>query len=150
MAAEGAEPVSKEFANVYQDQARADAYAQLEFPGTYFLAFRDLPALFHEHVRGRVALDFGCGTGRSTRFLRALGFSAIGVDVADSMLARARELCEGGGCGGGLFSVDPPDQLVVGGVAVRELGDQLGLANPAQAPHPTEDRTTVRRVQVRD
>jgi len=92
MAAEGAEPVSKEFANVYQDQARADAYAQLEFPGTYFLAFRDLPALFHEHVRGRVALDFGCGTGRSTRFLRALGFSAIGVDVADSMLARAREL----------------------------------------------------------
>ena len=84
--------MSKEFANVYQDQARADAYAQLEFPGTYFLAFRDLPTLFHEHVRGQLALDFGCGTGRSTRFLRGLGFSPIGVDVADSMLGRAREL----------------------------------------------------------
>ena len=80
------------FANVYQDQSRADAYAQLEFPGTYFLAFRDLPKLFREHVRGRLALDFGCGTGRSTRFLRALGFSPIGVDVADAMLRRAREL----------------------------------------------------------
>lgn len=84
--------MSKEFANVYQDQARADAYAQLGFPGTYFLAFRDLPTLFHEHVHGRLALDFGCGAGRSTRFLRNLGFSPLGVDIADSMLGRAREL----------------------------------------------------------
>jgi SAM-dependent methyltransferase len=84
--------MSKDFGNVYEDQARANAYAQLEFPGTYFLAFRDLPALLHEHVSGRLALDFGCGTGRSTRFLRGLGFSPLGVDVADSMLRRAREL----------------------------------------------------------
>ncbi len=70
------------FSNVYEDKARAEAYAKLEFPGTYYLAYRDLPAIIDEHVRGREALDFGCGTGRSTRFLRRLGFGAVGVDIA--------------------------------------------------------------------
>ena len=80
------------FSNVYEDEARADAYAKLEFPGTYYLAYRDLPAIIGEHVQGRRAVDFGCGTGRSTRFLRELGFDAVGVDIAEHMLARAREL----------------------------------------------------------
>jgi SAM-dependent methyltransferase len=78
------------FSNVYDDPARADAYARLEFPGTYALAFRDLPDILAEHVRGRRALDFGCGAGRSTRFLRALGFQATGADIAEPMLLRAR------------------------------------------------------------
>ena len=38
------------------------------------------------------ALDFGCGTGRSTRFLHNLGLSAIGVDISDAMVIQAREL----------------------------------------------------------
>lgn len=79
------------FFNVYADRARAAAYAQLEFPGTYYLAFRDLPAILAEHIHGRGAVDFGCGTGRSTRFLRTLGFEVVGVDIADAMLAQARE-----------------------------------------------------------
>jgi SAM-dependent methyltransferase len=82
---------SPAFHNVYQDRARADAYAELEFPGTYYLAFRDLPTILGEHVQGRKAVDFGCGTGRSTRFLQALGFDVLGVDIAEPMLARARE-----------------------------------------------------------
>jgi SAM-dependent methyltransferase len=77
--------------NVYDDQARAEAYATLEFPGTYSLAYRDLPAIIGAHVHGRKALDFGCGAGRSTRFLRGLGFDVVGVDVSEPMLARARE-----------------------------------------------------------
>ena len=81
-----------DFSNVYADDARADAYANLEFPGTYYLAFRDLPAIIGEHVRGTRALDFGCGTGRSTRFLRDLGFGVVGVDIAEQMLQRARTL----------------------------------------------------------
>ena len=80
-----------EFSNVYEDRARADAYARLEFPGTYYLAYRDLPAVLAAHARGTRALDFGCGTGRSTRFLTGLGFHAVGVDIAEEMLARARE-----------------------------------------------------------
>jgi len=83
--------VSSGFPNVYEDDERAGFYAELEFPGTYWLAYRDIPALLDAHVRGTRALDFGCGTGRSTRFLRDLGFEVVGVDVAESMLARARE-----------------------------------------------------------
>jgi SAM-dependent methyltransferase len=79
-----------EFANVYQDPRRAGAYATLEFPGTYFLAFRDLPEIIREHVKGKRALDFGCGTGRSTRFLKNLGFDVVGVDIAPEMLELAR------------------------------------------------------------
>ncbi|MCG8458227.1 MAG: class I SAM-dependent methyltransferase, partial [Holophagales bacterium] len=36
------------------------------------------------------ALDFGCGAGRSSRFLRSLGFETVGVDIAEPMLAQAR------------------------------------------------------------
>ncbi len=79
-----------EFSNVYNDTTRAESYAKLEFPGTYYLAFRDLPAIINEHVRGTRALDFGCGTGRSTRFLRELGFEVVGVDISEHMLAQAR------------------------------------------------------------
>jgi ubiquinone/menaquinone biosynthesis C-methylase UbiE len=79
------------FTNLYDDKVRADAYAGLEFPGTYYLAFRDLPAIISEHVSGSLALDFGCGAGRSTRFLRNLGFDVAGVDISEPMLAHARE-----------------------------------------------------------
>jgi SAM-dependent methyltransferase len=84
--------MGRRFENVYDDAKRAGAYAKLEFPGTYNLAYRDLPEILSRHVHGTRALDFGCGTGRSTRFLRRLGFEVIGVDIAKQMLARAREL----------------------------------------------------------
>lgn len=87
----GEPPAEPDFQNVYADPERARAYAGLEFPATYYLAFRDLPALFARHVTGRRALDVGCGAGRSTRFLRDLGFEAVGVDIAPAMLERARE-----------------------------------------------------------
>ena len=79
------------FVNVYADDRRAMAYAQLEFPGTYYLAFRDLPRIFETHVQGRRALDFGCGAGRSTRFLRDCGFEACGVDISAEMIRHACE-----------------------------------------------------------
>jgi len=80
------------FANSYEDGTRAEAYATLEFKNTYHLAYRDIPAILGEHVRGRKSLDFGCGTGRSTRFLRQLGFEVTGVDIAEDMVRKAREL----------------------------------------------------------
>lgn len=79
------------FGNVYEDARRAEAYAKLEFPGTYYLAYRDLPEIISENVKGRKALDFGCGTGRSTRFLKKFGFEVTGVDIAEDMLKKARE-----------------------------------------------------------
>jgi SAM-dependent methyltransferase len=85
-----------EFDNVYDDARRAEAYARLEFPGTYYLAYRDIPDVISRHVTGRRALDFGCGTGRSTRFLKNLGFETVGVDIADDMLAKAIAADPGG------------------------------------------------------
>jgi SAM-dependent methyltransferase len=84
------------FGNSWGDRVRADSYARLEFPNTYYLAYRDLPDIIRTHVRGNRAVDFGCGTGRSTRFLKNLGFETIGADISPDMLDRARALDPGG------------------------------------------------------
>jgi len=84
--------MNEKFSNVYDDNQRAESYAKLEFPGTYYLAYRDLPRIIADHVKGNKALDFGCGTGRSTRFLKKLGFDAAGVDIAADMIGKAQEL----------------------------------------------------------
>lgn len=79
-----------DFSNAYQDTRRAAAYDRLQFAGTYHLAFRDLGALLQNRVHGTRALDFGCGTGRSTRFLKGLGYQATGIDIAPEMVDLAR------------------------------------------------------------
>jgi SAM-dependent methyltransferase len=81
-----------DFVNCYENTTRAEAYSKLEFANTYHLAFRDLPELFSAHVNGTAALDFGCGAGRSTRFLRALGFETIGVDISPEMITKAHDI----------------------------------------------------------
>jgi SAM-dependent methyltransferase len=78
------------FHNTYEDETRAGSYARLEFPATYHLAFRDLPRLLREHVSGGRALDFGCGAGRSSRFLKELGFDVTGIDISPEMIRHAR------------------------------------------------------------
>ena len=108
--------MESKFSNVYEDALRARAYAQLDFPGTYHLAFRDLPALFERHIRGTHALDFGCGAGRSTRFLRRFGFRAIGVDIAPAMLEQAGTIDPRGDyrlvTTGGLAALEGPFDLI--------------------------------------
>lgn len=85
--------MERPFHNVYGHEAWARAYADLGFPGSYWLAFRDIPELIEAHATrtGNRALDFGCGAGRSTRFLKERGFDTTGVDISASMLERARE-----------------------------------------------------------
>ena len=65
-------------------------YDNLGIINSYYIAFRDLPNLLSEYVAGSRAVDYGCGTGRSTLFLKNLGFDVIGVDISDSMLEKAR------------------------------------------------------------
>ncbi|MBK9391226.1 MAG: methyltransferase domain-containing protein [Bacteroidetes bacterium] len=84
------------FENSWGNQTRAESYAKLEFPNTYYLAYRDLPEIISSHVKGDRAIDFGCGTGRSTRFLKRLGFSVTGIDISADMLANALMSDEGG------------------------------------------------------
>jgi ubiquinone/menaquinone biosynthesis C-methylase UbiE len=80
----------EKFENSWGNPTRADSYSKLEFPNTYYLAYRDLPEIISQHVTGNRAVDFGCGTGRSTRFLKQLGFEVIGIDISEDMLAMAR------------------------------------------------------------
>lgn len=85
-----------DFNNAYEDPQFAQAYSKLEFPGTYYLAYRDLPEIIRTHVRGNKALDFGCGAGRSSRFLATLGFQVVGVDISPDMITIAKENDPGG------------------------------------------------------
>jgi len=80
------------FLNSYENETRAKAYATLEFHNDYYLAFRDLPDIFRKYVKGKKALDFGCGTGRSTRFLKKHDFSSIGIDISTEMIRIAKTL----------------------------------------------------------
>jgi SAM-dependent methyltransferase len=84
------------FENSWGNPVRADSYAKLTFPNTYYLAFRNLPEIISEHVKGHHAIDFGCGTGRSTRFLSKLGFTVTGIDISYDMLKIARKLDQKG------------------------------------------------------
>ncbi len=98
--------------NCYEDAGRANAYATLEFANTYYLAFRDLPEILSAHVTGLRALDFGCGTGRSTRVLRKLGFYVTGVDISEDMLRIAQTTDPSGDYR--LVPEDNLDQFAVG------------------------------------
>jgi len=80
------------FDNSWGNQIRAKSYSKLEFPNTYYLAYRDLPQIMLNHVKGERAVDFGCGSGRSTRFLKQLGFDVIGIDISQDMLEIARNI----------------------------------------------------------
>ena len=80
------------FENSWGNQTRAESYSKLEFPNTYYIAYRDLPDIISKHVTGNHAIDFGCGTGRSSRFLKQLGFDVIGIDISKDMLEIARNL----------------------------------------------------------
>ncbi len=82
----------RDFKNTYNNRSRAESYSKLEFPNTYYLAYRDLPDIISRHVSGNMAIDFGCGTGRSTRFLKELGFDVTGIDVSSDMIDIAKKL----------------------------------------------------------
>jgi len=67
----------------------ASEYAELGIDDTNYLAFRDIPQLIQKHAKGSAALDYGCGAGRSTRFLKNLGLQVVGVDINQDMLEQA-------------------------------------------------------------
>ena len=70
----------------------AKDYAQLGIKDTFYLGYRDIPTLVKKYVKEKKALDFGCGSGRSTRFLNNLGFETIGVDINKKMLNEAKKV----------------------------------------------------------
>ena len=69
----------------------ADLYAKYKITGTPYLPFRDLPTIIKKYVKGTRAVDYGCGTGESTLFLKSLGLEVTGVDINRQMLAEAKK-----------------------------------------------------------
>ena len=70
----------------------ATNYAELGITNSYYLAFKDIPYLLEKYATKNMKfLDYGCGTGRSLRFIRSLGYSNIvGVDISEDMLKQAK------------------------------------------------------------
>ena len=80
------------FTNAYNDNNYAVSYSELEFPNCYYLAYMDLPEIISKHSKKGSAVDFGCGAGRSSRFLKSLGFDVTGIDISENMIGKAQEL----------------------------------------------------------
>lgn len=84
--------------NFYQNQGNAQAYSHRNYQETYYLIERCLDVYFNDHwpMQSRChanVVDFGCGTGSSSRLLRDFGFSHIlGLDPSASMIEAAKEL----------------------------------------------------------
>ena len=71
----------------------AEQYSQYGIKNTVYLAYRDVPMLMSEFLNVDLsdkynALDFGCGTGISTRLLKRISQNAHieGVDISSDML----------------------------------------------------------------
>ncbi len=62
-----------------------------QFGTTDYIVTKTLPKLLDEHSRSLPTLDFGCGTGLSTRFLTKLGFKPVSVDISKEMLSIAKK-----------------------------------------------------------
>ncbi len=60
-----------------------------DITGTGYLAFRDLPLILKDN-KGKKALDFGCGAGRSSKYLERLSFCVTGVDTNPHMIKTAK------------------------------------------------------------
>jgi SAM-dependent methyltransferase len=70
--------------------ANAEAYGSLGIEGTTYQVGFDAVAQLLGDVSGKTFLDFGCGTGRSARFLRTLGAQPVyAVDHDQSMIDQA-------------------------------------------------------------
>ena len=68
----------------------AQAYSKLTISGTQFLAFRDLSVIITQHVNGDTALDYGCGVGKSSMFLKSIGLNVESVDINSEMIKLAQ------------------------------------------------------------
>lgn len=69
-------------------RTKAALYALRDLQSTDLFAFREV--VDRGLVPGARVLDFGCGAGRSSRFLGDLGKTVVGVDANPYMIDRAR------------------------------------------------------------
>ncbi|MEV0324656.1 class I SAM-dependent methyltransferase [Streptomyces sp. NPDC050658] len=75
-------------ANLLTDNS---ALYEARFPDSDRIAGRWVDDCLRRHSAGPRVLDMGCGTGRDVAYLHHAGFSVVGADLSDAMLAYARE-----------------------------------------------------------
>ena len=68
----------------------------------------------HAFTPGRV-LEVGCGTGTNALWLESQGYSAVGVDLSPTAIARARAKAEAAGSGCQFLALDFLEDPVPGG-----------------------------------
>lgn len=81
----------------YHNQSNAQAYAHRCYQETYYLIERCLGEYFQncwtpQSIKDAKAIDYGCGTGSSTRLFHHFGFKMMGIDPSIAMIQGAREL----------------------------------------------------------
>ncbi len=112
----------------------ADGYAlwadSYDAPGNSMTAIEQpsmVTRLRHHFRAGAAALDVGCGTGRLTAELAAIGYESTGVDLTAEMLAVAERAVPAADFRSGSFERLPVDDdsidLVVSGLAVCHADD---------------------------
>jgi ubiquinone/menaquinone biosynthesis C-methylase UbiE len=84
--------------SAYEDYSKlAPIYAQNQIAGTDYLAFRDIPIFVNKYVPKRKnlsVLDYGCGAGLSTRFIKQVlpqDSQVVAVDISSDMLQQAMQ-----------------------------------------------------------
>lgn len=83
-----------EIKEITDSQKNVSQYSKFKITGTSWLSFRDVPYFIKKYVNIKEAktLDYGCGAGRSTRFLQSLGLKTIGVDISEKFIKEASYL----------------------------------------------------------
>src|SRR3990167_7174549 len=76
--------------NNYREQGHI--YSRHGLDNTGYLAFKNVPNLIKKYAKGKKTLDYGCGSGRSTRFLKDLGLIPDGVDISQDMIREAQKI----------------------------------------------------------
>ena len=76
------------------DDAMIESISEMPI-GTGLLAFKGLNKVLSKEKKGINALDFGCGIGRSSRFLKRRGYNVHGVDISKKLLSQARKKNDG-------------------------------------------------------
>lgn len=80
----------------YDEQTHAQAYTHRNYQETYYLIERCLKEYFQTWTPAAIkhakAIDYGCGTGSSTRLLKDFGFDVVGIDPSLSMIEVAKKI----------------------------------------------------------
>ena len=92
--APSAASIETKTSSLYSDLWEAFDRKTLERESLALLRNRISPELIETHVRGKRLLDVGCGSGRYTLALAAVGADVVGVDYQARSFARAAELAK--------------------------------------------------------